>query len=131
MASIREMAEQFGVTARTLRYYEELGLLTPERTEGGRRCYPPGDVARMKLISRGKRYGFSLEEIREMVLLFDRDRSGRAQLERTIQYGDEKLKEIDERLREMMEMRDELIGLRAKFAKKLDDSEGGSGNEQF
>ncbi|MET3575058.1 MerR family DNA-binding transcriptional regulator [Bhargavaea ullalensis] len=127
MKRIGEMTSEFGVTARTLRYYEELGLLSPVRTEGGSRQYPPADIARMKLIERGKRYGFSLEEIKEMILLFDKDRSGRVQLERTIRYGDEKLEEIDERIRELEDMREELTALRAKFAKKLNQTEGGNG----
>ncbi|WP_040227308.1 MerR family transcriptional regulator [Bhargavaea cecembensis] len=131
MKTIREMTEQFGVTSRTLRYYEELGLLDPERTEGGRRLYPTADVVRMKLITRGKRYGFSLDEIKEMVLLFDKDRSGRAQLERTIRYGDEKLKEIDDRIRELKEIREEIVELRGEFAEKLNQTEGGNKDEQF
>lgn len=124
MRSIREMRKRFGVTARTLRYYEELGLLKPERSEGGRRLYTETDIVRMKLIGRGKRYGFSLDEIKEMILLFNKDRSGRAQLERTIRYGDEKLNEIDERIRELTEMRKELVKLKIDFQKKLSEGKG-------
>ena len=54
----------------------------------------PKELAKLKLIFRGKRYGFSLEEIKEMVLLFDFDRSGIQQLERTVEYGEQKFKRL-------------------------------------
>lgn len=93
MKTIKEVAEAFGMTTRTIRYYEELGMLKPQRTEANRRMYAPAEVAKLKLIDRGKRYGFSLEEIKEMVLLFDVDRSGEKQLERTIEYGEQQIRE--------------------------------------
>lgn len=124
MNSIRDMKKRFGVTARTLRYYEEFGLLKPDRSEGGRRLYTQADIVRMKLITRRKKYGFSLEEIKEMVSLFNKDRTGHAQLERTIRYGDEKLREIDERIRELTEMRQELVNLKEDFQKKLGQAKG-------
>lgn len=74
----------------------------------------------MKLIFRGKRFGFSLDEIKEMVLLFDRDRTGVAQLERTISYGDRRIKQIDATIQELNEMREELVSLRESFAVKLE-----------
>jgi len=64
--TIREIAERYGVTARTLRYYEQEGLLTPRR-EGAKRLYSKADRARLELILRGKRVGFSLEDIKEML----------------------------------------------------------------
>ncbi len=64
--SIREIAEKFDVTPRTLRFYEQKGLLNPKR-RGGSRWYTAGDVARLSLILRGRRVGFSLEEIGEML----------------------------------------------------------------
>ncbi|MTD31869.1 MerR family transcriptional regulator [Planomicrobium sp. YIM 101495] len=93
MKTIKEVADAFGMTTRTIRYYEELGMLKPQRTEANRRMYAPAEVAKLKLIDRGKRYGFSLEEIKEMVLLFDVDRSGEKQLERTIEYGEKQIRE--------------------------------------
>ena len=67
---IGELAREFGVTARTIRFYEDLGMLTPLR-EGQKRVYRPRDRVRLKLILRGKRLGFSLAEIREMIELYD------------------------------------------------------------
>ncbi|WP_421785640.1 MerR family transcriptional regulator [Hyphobacterium sp.] len=64
--SIRDLAAEFDVTARTLRFYEQKGLLNPGR-KGASRVYSPADRARLVLILRGKRVGFSLDEIREML----------------------------------------------------------------
>nr|WP_307478294.1 MerR family transcriptional regulator [Cytobacillus purgationiresistens] len=119
MKTISQIAADFDVTTRTIRYYEELGLISSERTEGNQRIYSKKEYVKLKLVFRGKRYGFSLEEIKEMVLLFDRDRTGVAQLERTISYGDQRLKQIDMKISELVEMKEELISLRGSFAKKL------------
>lgn len=68
--SFKEMCARFDVTPRTLRYYEYIELLGPIR-EGRSRFYGPREVARMTLILRGRRFGFSLEEIRQWLLLYD------------------------------------------------------------
>ena len=70
LMTIREMCDTFGVTARTLRFYEAKELLAPIR-EGQRRLYTKRDRARLKLILRGKRFGFPLEEIRQLLDLYD------------------------------------------------------------
>ena len=61
--TISELAEEFDISARTIRYYEEINLIHPNRTENGHRIYTRRDRARLRLILRGKRFGFSLEEI--------------------------------------------------------------------
>lgn len=78
--SIGELAEEFGITARTLRVYEEQGLLDPRR-DGTRRIYRERDRVRLRLILRGKRLGWSLAEIRESFDLYDSDLGEAAQLE--------------------------------------------------
>jgi DNA-binding transcriptional MerR regulator len=67
--SFKEMCTRFEVTPRTLRYYEYIELLAPMK-EGRNRFYGPREVARMTLILRGRRFGFSLEEIRQWLLLY-------------------------------------------------------------
>ncbi|WP_307192096.1 MerR family transcriptional regulator [Mesobacillus stamsii] len=121
MDTISGLAEQFGVSTRTIRYYEELGLLKPSRTEGGRRIYNARDVTRLKLIIRGKRFGFSLDEIKEMILLFDEDQTGEKQLKVTIQYGQEKLAEVNERICELVEIREEIERLLTEFKGRLSE----------
>jgi len=78
--SIGELAEEFGITSRTLRLYEEEGLLDPTR-EGTRRIYNERNRVRLRLILRGKRLGWSLSEIRESFDLYDSDHGEKAQLE--------------------------------------------------
>ncbi|KIL46654.1 mercuric resistance operon regulatory protein [Jeotgalibacillus alimentarius] len=117
--TIREVARLFGVSTRTIRYYEELGLVCPERSDGNVRLFGARDLAKLKLIFRGKRFGFSLDEIKEMVLLFDLDRSGRRQLKRTVEYGRQRMAEIDEKIAELEEMKREMNGLLQEFEQKL------------
>ncbi|MGM0845777.1 MAG: MerR family transcriptional regulator [Bacillota bacterium] len=118
--SISQLAAEFNLTTRTIRYYEELDLLKPARNDAGRRVYSRKEYARLKLILRGKRFGFSLDEIKEMIHLFDRDRSGRAQLERTIEYGNQRIEEVSGRIRELENMKHDLEKLRDDFVKRLE-----------
>jgi DNA-binding transcriptional MerR regulator len=87
--SFKEMCAKFDVTARTLRYYEYIELLFPEK-EGRARFYGPSDIARMTLILRGRRFGFSLEEIRQWLLVY-RQKGTRPQLETFLGLADRQL----------------------------------------
>jgi DNA-binding transcriptional MerR regulator len=105
--SIGELAEEFGVTSRALRLYEEEGLLDPER-DGTRRIYSERDRVRLRLILRGKRLGWSLAEIRESFDLYDSSHGEEAQLERMLdklqQRRDtllEQRRDIDSALRDL------------------------------
>ncbi|AEX24128.1 MerR family DNA-binding transcriptional regulator [Vibrio diabolicus] len=71
---ISELAKEFDITTRSIRFYEDLGLLTPER-KGNTRIYNGRDRIRLKLILRGKRLGFSLADIKELFELYDTDQS--------------------------------------------------------
>ena len=122
--TISELASYFNVTTRTIRYYEELGLLTPERSKSGQRVFSKKEKTRLILIFRGKKYGFQLEEIKEMVELFDQDPSGKRQLEKTIEYGEEKVEEVSNRIHELTEMRDEMQSLMEEFRQKLNRLKG-------
>ena len=79
--SIGELAREFDVTPRTIRFYEDQGLLAPRR-EGQRRIYAPRDRTRLKLTLRGKRLGLTLSEIKALVEMYDPGRDERPQLER-------------------------------------------------
>ena len=78
--SISELAQEFGVTTRTIRFYEDQGLLNPRRA-GATRIFSNRDRVRLKLALRGKRLGFSLAEIRELFELYDVSRDEQRQLE--------------------------------------------------
>ena len=124
MKTIREAAEEFGVTTRTIRYYEELGMLKPERTKANQRMFSSAEIAKLKLIDRGKKYGFTLDEIKEMVLLFDSDRSGTKQLERTIEYGKKQIRVMEERIEELEKTKKEMEALLGEFLEKLSKLKG-------
>lgn len=105
--SFRQMCAQFNVTPRTLRYYEYIELLSPQR-DGRNRRYGPRDVARMTLIMRGKRFGFSLEEIRRWLELYDAQGTA-AQLRAFLDLADRQIAVLTaaqaERARSIAELR--------------------------
>lgn len=82
--SIRDLADEFDITTRTIRFYEDKGLMSPVR-DGQRRIYDKRDRARLKLILRGKRLGFSLEEITGLVGLYETPDDALPQLEKYLQ----------------------------------------------
>lgn len=90
LMTIRQMCESFDVTPRTLRFYESKELLFPVR-EGTKRWFTKRDRARLTLILRGKRFGFSLEDIRQLLDMYDRDGSQETQLRRTYDLARERL----------------------------------------
>ncbi|MYL34021.1 MerR family transcriptional regulator [Pontibacillus yanchengensis] len=122
--TITQLAQEFNITSRTIRYYEELGLISPARSENGRRVFTKKEKTLLFLIFRGKKYGFQLEEIKDMLHLFDHDPSGRKQLERTIEYGEKKIMEVTDRIVELTEMRDEMVRVTGEFRVKLTELEG-------
>ncbi|MCX8508350.1 MAG: MerR family DNA-binding transcriptional regulator [Rhodobacteraceae bacterium] len=91
--SFKEMCMRFDVTPRTLRYYEYIELLSPAR-DGRARFYGPREVARMTLILRGRRFGFSLEEIRQWLLLYDQ-KGSREQGDAFLRLADRQLLELE------------------------------------
>lgn len=109
--SFKEMCTRFDVTPRTLRYYEYIELLQPEK-DGRARFYGAREVARMTLILRGRRFGFSLEEIRQWLLIY-RQRGSAEQLQAWIALADRQLaalakqrEELDLAIAELQAMRD-------------------------
>ncbi len=117
--TISELAAEFNVTPRTIRYYEEIGLLQPRRTESGRRLFSGREKTRLRLVFRGKKYGFQLEEIKEMIQLFDKDASGKQQLLKTIEYGNNKIEEVSKRIAELETVKREMEALVEEFRRKL------------
>lgn len=118
--TISELAEELGITPRTIRYYEEVGLIEPIRHEDiAQRLYGARERVRLKLILRGKRLGFSLTEIKEMIDLYDADPTEREQLQRVITYGEQRLSAIDELLQDLQVMRAEIMDYHIKFTERL------------
>lgn len=94
LMTIRQMCDTFDVTPRTLRFYEAKELLFPQR-DGTRRLFTRRDRARLTLILRGKRFGFSLEDIRQILDLYDRDGSNHAQTVRTYELAQQRLAQME------------------------------------
>jgi len=98
--TIHDLVAEFGITARTLRFYEEKGLLTPER-RGLERLYSRRDRARLKLVLMGKSVGFSLEEVRDMLDLYDLGDGQATQLTVALTRFEDKLLELEARRRDI------------------------------
>lgn len=105
--TIREMCDAYDVTPRTLRFYESKELLYPIR-EGQRRLFTRRDRARLKLILRGKRFGFSLEEIRQLLDLYYVGDSQETQLVSTLSIARDRLSDMEKQRAELDEAIDEL-----------------------
>ena len=105
--TIREMCDHYEVTPRTLRFYESKELLFPIR-EGQKRLFTKRDRARLKLILRGKRFGFSLEEIRQLLDLYHVDDQQLTQMTRTYEIACERLADMESRREELTQAIDDL-----------------------
>jgi DNA-binding transcriptional MerR regulator len=105
--TIREMCDAYEVTPRTLRFYEAKELLFPIR-EGQKRLFTKRDRARLKLILRGKRFGFSLEEIRQLLDLYDMGDQQQTQLARTYEIAKQRLADMESQRDELSQAIDEL-----------------------
>ena len=124
--TIREMCDAFDVTPRTLRFYEAKELLFPHRV-GTKRLFTRRDRARLKLILRGKRFGFQLEEIRQLLDMYDRDDSQIAQLSKTYEIAQVRLADMERQRDELEEaiadLREQLRwGARVLAAQKHTDA---------
>ena len=105
--SITSLAEEFDVTLRTLRHYEDVGLITPER-RGTTRVFHARDRIRLRLILRGKRLGFSLPEIRTIVNMYDEQPGESGQLQYLLDQIDVRRAELDQLRRDIDETMEEL-----------------------
>lgn len=105
--TIRQMCDAYDVTPRTLRFYEAKELLFPIR-EGQKRLFTKRDRARLKLILRGKRFGFSLEEIRQLLDLYHMDDQQQTQIARTYEIGRQRLADMEAKRDDLNEAIDEL-----------------------
>ncbi|MCG8565534.1 MAG: MerR family transcriptional regulator [Desulfobacterales bacterium] len=116
--TISQMADALDISTRTIRFYEEKGLIRPQRSAGNQRIYTPRNMARLKLILRGKRFGFSLDEIANMIGMASTDVNEMDQIERALKFGDAKLKEIQERKRELSLLEQDILSTREKLMKR-------------
>jgi DNA-binding transcriptional MerR regulator len=117
---IGELAAKVGMTERTIRYYEELGLLdSVKRLDGGTRVYTDDDVRRLKFIRKLKVLGLSLQEMHELEGMYKTERSNRTVLPRLIELLDVHLATVDGRIAELHALRDEIRSYREHVAVRL------------
>lgn len=129
LMTIRQMCDAFDVTPRTLRFYEARELIFPER-RGQHRLYDRRDRARLTLILRGKRFGFSLEQIRQLLELYEPGPNNRTQIEATIAASRERLTDMERQYAELRgaieELKDQLAESERRLAAiKADDETTG------
>jgi len=123
---IGELASRLGMTERTIRYYEELGLLgSVQRVEGGRRVYTEDDVRRLKFIQKLKVLGLTLQEMLELGHIYERHGSNRQVLPRLIELLDAHLDTTEERIHELAALRDEIRSYREHMARRLLEEDRG------
>ncbi|MBF6590170.1 MAG: MerR family transcriptional regulator [Ktedonobacterales bacterium] len=109
MYTIGDLARELDISTRTIRYYEERGLLSPQRTDGTQqRLYTPRDRVRLQLLLRAKGLGFNLEDIRELFEIYDATHDQTRQGERLRGMIGERLRQIETQLQHLTDLRDEL-----------------------
>jgi DNA-binding transcriptional MerR regulator len=122
--TISDLSSEFDISPRTIRFYEEKGMLSPRRTKGNHRVFDRKDRARLKLILRGKRFGYSLEEIAEMIGMTDAEVGEAAQIEKSLLYGEKKLEEIRGRIRELRLLEKDLLSVKERLLARLQEIQG-------
>jgi DNA-binding transcriptional MerR regulator len=116
--TISELAETFQVTPRTIRFYEDQGLLSPRR-DGLNRVYSHRDRARLTLICRGKRLGFSLAEIKDFLDLYDVDDRQIEQMRFALAHGRERIASLEVQLADVQQTLSELRALESQIVEHL------------
>lgn len=115
--TFKEMCAKFDVTPRTLRYYEYIELLSPER-EGRSRFYGPKELARMTLILRGRKFGFPLEDIRQWLMIYEHEGT-EPQMRAWLELADRQVAELNEQRNHLEDTLSELKALRDETARTL------------
>ena len=115
----REIADEFGVTTRTIRHYEDIGLIAPER-QGTSRVFHRRDRTRLNLVLRGRRLGFPLAEIATIIDLYDAPRGRRSQLTYVLEQIDERRADLEQRRRDIEDALAELDGFEQRCRADLE-----------
>ncbi len=121
--TISQLAADLGISPRSIRFYEEKGLIKPARTGGGYRIYTKRDRARLKLIQRGKRFGLSLGECAEILGLASVNLDEARQIRKALVYGRRILDDVEGRLAELKRTRRELLEIERQMHARLAELE--------
>ncbi|MDT0581331.1 MerR family transcriptional regulator [Brumicola blandensis] len=122
--TIGELSKLFDITARSIRFYEEQGLLVPER-QGQSRIYHLKDKVRLKLILRGKRLGFSLAEIKTLFELYDTNPNSAAQLQTMLELTEQKRAVLNQQLNDIQMLMNELDDVESRCKEELNELQKG------
>jgi DNA-binding transcriptional MerR regulator len=117
--TISELAAELDISPSSIRFYEDKGLLLPQRSTGNQRIYTHRDKVRIKLILRGKRFGASLDEIAEMIGMADVDINEKKQIETSLFYLEKKFNEIEDHKKELRLFEKDLADLKKKLLERL------------
>ncbi|AXR06249.1 MerR family transcriptional regulator [Salinimonas sediminis] len=123
--TIGELAREFAITPRSIRFYEEQGLISPART-GQNRIYCNKDRVRLKLILRGKRLGFSLAEVKNLFELYDTNPDSAVQLETMLQLTEQKRAVLTQQLEDITMLMQELDDVEARCQEELSELKRGN-----
>ena len=122
--TLEELADRVGVSTRTIRYYEEIGLLrSVKRAEGGKRVYTDLDVQRLKFIKRLKHLGLTLSEMHELQRLYEFHGTNKGVLLRLLELLDNHGGKIDERIQNLTRLKEEILDYRKRIRQKLNGGE--------
>jgi DNA-binding transcriptional MerR regulator len=116
--TISELADELEISPSSIRFYEEKGLINPERTAGNQRVYLKKHRARLKMILRGKRFGFSLDEIGEMIGMENMQMHEIDQIDRSQMFFDKKIAEVRNRRAELDFMEKDLLSFKQKLDRR-------------
>ncbi len=121
---IGELAKRLEITPRTIRYYEEIGLMPPAvRLRGGARVYGPDEILRLRFILKLKELGITLEEMRELALIYQKVKSPQKLWPRLVQMLDGHLQKIDEKISRITALRKEIAQYRVRIVKDIQDEQ--------
>jgi DNA-binding transcriptional MerR regulator len=128
--TISELASLLEISPSTIRFYEEKKLISPERTSGNQRIYGKKDRARLKLILRGKRFGFSLDEIAEIIGLADVEINEKSQIEKSLSYAEKRIEEIRIRRNELDLLEKDMMAMKDVLSSRLEELQKNENNNE-
>ncbi|MHB1400069.1 MAG: MerR family transcriptional regulator [Trichloromonadaceae bacterium] len=119
---IGELAEMLGITTRTIRYYEEIGIMeAPQRLEGGMRVYAKEDILRLKFILKLKEIGLNLKEMHELADIYRLHKDSDRIMPKLLEFLDEHIQKIDEKMSRLASLRKDIADYRVRISDILKD----------
>ncbi|GAB6094743.1 MerR family transcriptional regulator [Desulfatiferula olefinivorans] len=128
--TISELAAMLEISPSTIRFYEDKKLIHPARSSGNQRIYSRKDRARLKLILRGKRFGFSLDEIAEIIGFWDVEVNEISQIEKSLSYTDKRIEEVRLRRNELDLLEEDMLAMKHHLLDRLEELKSQTGDTE-